>query len=85
MDLSKNIEAYECWIKARRYVFEWTAEKLDHAKHYLDTALDIIGENPVLYAAMGFLHVQYYNSGVSKDPGNFKKAEKYITSYQCYI
>ncbi len=74
----KNIQGYECWLKARQYIFEWTAEKLDYAKHYLETGLNIIGENPVLYAGMGFLHVQYYNSGVKKDPAIFMEAEKYI-------
>ncbi|MFC2126438.1 adenylate/guanylate cyclase domain-containing protein [Bacteroidota bacterium] len=73
-----NIQAYECWLKARQAMFQWTAESLDYAKQYLETGLDIIGENPLLYAGMGFLHVQYFNSGVIKDPSIFKKAEKYI-------
>jgi serine/threonine protein kinase/cytochrome c-type biogenesis protein CcmH/NrfG len=73
-----NVQAYECWLKARQAIFDWTENSLEQAAHFLETGLEILGENAVLFAGLGFLDVFYFNSGMKKDPRVLLKAEDYF-------
>ncbi len=59
-----NIKAYEAYLKALHEIFSLTGEGLKRALTYLNNALDIIGENPVLNAALGLVYWQYVNLGI---------------------
>lgn len=41
----------------------------------IQTGLNIIGENEILYALLGYVYVQFINVGVTKDESFLKKAE----------
>ena len=47
-----NVKAYECYLKATRQIFRFDEKSLDSAFVYLQTAIDIMGDNAELYAGM---------------------------------
>ncbi len=71
-----NIHAYDCYLRARRELNKWNETSFDKAKKYIEDAIDIIGENAVLYGAMGYVCWNYANIGINADV-NYQKAEEY--------
>jgi serine/threonine protein kinase/Flp pilus assembly protein TadD len=72
----KNIQAYECYLRARQESWLFTPDALQRALGYLQTGLDIIGENAMLYAGMGYVHSQCLNMGIDMEV-NIDKAREY--------
>jgi serine/threonine protein kinase/lipoprotein NlpI len=72
----KNIQAYECYLRARQESWGWTPDALERALRYLQNGLDIIGENSILYAGMGYVYSMYVNLGIGPD-SYIDKAEEY--------
>jgi serine/threonine protein kinase len=72
----KNLQAYECYLRARQDIFTFTKEGLDRAVRYLQDGLEIIGENAVIYAGLGYAFVQYVNIGLEHEE-YIQKAEEY--------
>jgi len=71
-----NIHAYECYLKARQEMWKWTEEGLDQAKHLIETGLNILGENELLFVAQGLIYTQYINFVISNDRSLLDQAEK---------
>ena len=46
------------------------------AKQLLENALAIVGDNALLYATLGQVHLNYLQSGVSADPEHIAEAER---------
>jgi TolB-like protein/predicted Zn-dependent protease len=74
----QNLRAYECYLRARRDMYQCSKESMDRALQSLTYALKIYGESPLLYAAMGLVHLQLYNTGFRADEETLKKAEQYL-------
>jgi eukaryotic-like serine/threonine-protein kinase len=72
----KNIHAYECYLRARQETWLFTPDALERALHYLHNGLDIIGENALLYAGMGYVYAQSIAIGIGPDD-HIDKAEEY--------
>jgi non-specific serine/threonine protein kinase len=72
----KNIQAYECYLRARQESWLFTPDALGRAVQYLQNGLDIIGDNALLYAGMGYVHSQFVNMGLEAE-SNIVKAEEY--------
>jgi len=71
-----NVRAFECYLKARRYIWEMTEASLQHALDEIDRAEALIGENnPLLLALKGYVYWQYYNAGIRPDPKYLDMAE----------
>jgi serine/threonine protein kinase len=51
----KNVQAYECYLRARQESWLFTPDALKRAIGYLQNGLEIIGENALLYAGMGYV------------------------------
>ncbi|MBW3565705.1 MAG: protein kinase [Acidobacteria bacterium] len=64
----ENIRAYECYLRARKNMFNFSGETLDAAMSEIDRALELAGENALLFATKGIIHWQYFNAGVRPDP-----------------
>jgi TolB-like protein len=47
-----NVHAHECRLRARRDLWRFTEAAVIHALQYLQEALDIVGENVLLYAGI---------------------------------
>ena len=48
-----NVQAYDRYLRARRDIWRHAEEGIVHALGYLQEALNIVGENALLYAAIG--------------------------------
>jgi len=72
-----NVHAYECYLRARQEIFRFTEDALERALQYLQNGLDIVGENALLYAGMGYVYWQYVNSGIEVKEEYLQKAEEY--------
>lgn len=72
-----NVQAYECYLRARQEIWRWTEDAFDRALQYLKNGLDIIGENSLLYAGLGYVCWNYVNLGVKKED-YIEKAEEYV-------
>ncbi len=72
-----NVQAYECYLRARQEIWRLTEESLDRALQLLQNGLDIIGENALLYSGIGYVYYQYVNMGF-KQEDYISKAEDYI-------
>jgi TolB-like protein/tetratricopeptide (TPR) repeat protein len=59
-----DLHAYECYVQARQAVLRWRQDGIDEAVRLLHNGLAIVGENAVLYAALGRAHLQYREAGV---------------------
>ncbi len=71
----KNIQAYECYLRARQESWLFTPDALERAIGYLQNGLDIIGENALLYAGMGYVYSQCVNMGLEME-SNIVKAQE---------
>jgi len=71
-----NVEAHECYQRSRREVYKFTKEGLDQALSLIDTALGLVGDNELLYAATGTVHWQYINAAISADLDHIVQAER---------
>jgi TolB-like protein/Tfp pilus assembly protein PilF len=58
-----NVHAYECWLRARQEIWRWTEEGFDRAIQHLENGLNLVGDNDVLHAGMGYAYTQYVNWG----------------------
>jgi serine/threonine protein kinase/tetratricopeptide (TPR) repeat protein len=70
-----NVHAYECYLRARQEIWRFTEDALERALQYLQNGLDIVGENALLYAGMGYVYWQYVNMGI-KQEDYVQKAEE---------
>lgn len=59
-----NVRAYELYLRAREEINHQSKESLDRALEDLERGLEIVGENALIYAAMGYAYWQYINIGV---------------------
>ena len=69
-----NVQAYEFYLKAKREIGLWTKEGCDRALQYLEKGLEIVGENAMLNAGIGYVYYSYANLGIRGEE-NGKKAE----------
>jgi len=62
-----NVHAYECYLRAKREIETFTEDGLERALRYLQKGLEIVGENAMLYAGMGYVYWQYVNIGLEQE------------------
>ncbi len=71
-----NIHAYECYLRARQDTWIFTEEALDRAVRSLRRGLEIVGDNALLYAGLGYVYSQYVNIG-AKHEEYIREAKEY--------
>ncbi|MGA2624946.1 MAG: protein kinase [Bacteroidota bacterium] len=71
-----NIRAYECYHKAMAEVDKETADSIRLAIRYLQEAIDVMGDNALLYSAMAYAHLQIVNVGAEHEDF-LRKAEEF--------
>ncbi len=72
-----NVVAYECYLRARQEIYNWTPEAQDRASRLVDQALEIVGENPLLLAAKGQICWNRVNSMRDPDIQHLDEAAEY--------
>jgi TolB-like protein/Flp pilus assembly protein TadD len=73
-----NVYTYECYLKANQEIYRFSKESLNRAVRLIQNGLDVVGENELLYEAMGNAHIQYVNFGAVSDESYLTEAEKWI-------
>jgi TolB-like protein/Flp pilus assembly protein TadD len=68
--------AYDCYLRARYEGWRWRRESIDHSVHLLHQALQIMGDNARLYAALGVAHLQYREAGIDLTERPLSEAER---------
>jgi non-specific serine/threonine protein kinase len=68
--------AVDCYMKASYEIMRFTKSSIDRALKYLQNGLDIVGENPLIYAGMGYAYFHYVNLGVGQEE-HIEKAKEY--------
>jgi len=70
-----NPRAYDVYLKTRRDIESFTWKGLDRARKELEEALGVMGDQVLLYKALGMAYWQYVNGGLSADRGYLDQAE----------
>ena len=71
-----NVEAFECYHRAAFEIYKFSEDGLERALALIDTALDLVGDNELLYATKGTVYWQYVNAAIKPDDGYIEKAEE---------
>jgi TolB-like protein len=71
----QDVRAYEAWLRARNEVWGLTSEAFDRAFDLVGRALEIVGENALLLAGLGYFHALAYDFGISHEPETLAQAE----------
>ena len=69
-----NRSAYDAYLRARQDYWRWSQPALDRAQTYLRSALDIVGDNALLYVALGHVYAGYAES--TMDEPTIRQAEE---------
>ena len=72
-----DVRAHECYVRARQELWRFTAEGLERARRLIQNGLDIVGDNELLFAAMGTIHWQFVNGGIDPSPDHLRRAAEY--------
>ena len=63
-----DVKAYDYYLKARQEIYRYSKPALERAAAYLEQGVEIDRDNPLLLTALGYVHWQYVNAGISADP-----------------
>ena len=72
-----NVAAYDCYLRAKRELNQWNPAATNRALKLLQSAIDIIGPNAVLYAGMAYTYWNYANLGIKFEEST-NKAEEFV-------
>ncbi len=58
--------AYDCYLRARREMYLWTPEAQERALGFVNQAMEIVGETPLLLAVAGQIHWSSVNINIQR-------------------
>jgi len=73
----ENVQAYECYLKANADIFKFTEESIQSAIRTLQHAIEIVGDNALLYSSIALAYWNLVNIGVQQEY-YLVKAEEYV-------
>jgi TolB-like protein len=72
-----DLSAWRAILEARKQTLRWRPDTIDRAIGLLHDALDVVGANAELYAALGRAHLQFREAGVDLGPEPIEQAERF--------
>jgi serine/threonine protein kinase/lipoprotein NlpI len=70
-----DVQAYDCYLRARAEIGRWSEPALDRAVEQLEMASRIVGENALLLAGLSYAYATYYYAAFRTDEETLQKAE----------
>ena len=71
-----NVEAFECYHRARQQIYTFSEQGLDRAIELIDEAAAIVGDHELLHATKGTVYFQYVNAALKDDHDYIALAEE---------
>jgi non-specific serine/threonine protein kinase len=72
-----NVQAYDCYLRARAEIGRWSEPALDRAVEQLEMASKMVGDNALLLAGLSYAYATYYYAAFRTDEETLKKAEDF--------
>ncbi|MEO7210568.1 MAG: hypothetical protein ABIY35_06470, partial [Chitinophagaceae bacterium] len=72
-----NVQAYDCYLKARHEIFRGSKESMQNGFKLIQNGLDLVGPNDLLYGLLGFGYIFYFRFIDKLDHSYLTKAEEY--------
>jgi len=72
-----DVQGYECFLRAKNDIYTYTKEGLEKGVKTLQIGLDQYGDNALLYATLGEVHILFFDIGYVTDEAILGKAEEY--------
>lgn len=72
-----NVQAYECYLRARNDLHKGTKESLRSALRHLEAGIEMVGENQLLFQGLAEVHLNSYEFGVNADEETLNRAEEF--------
>lgn len=67
----------EVWLKAKQELWKFTKEGIENSRQLLNKAIEVVGENSLLYAGLGYCCWAAYDFGTSYKEETLREGEKY--------
>lgn len=71
-----DVRAFDLYLRARKEILSATEEGLERALQLTKHGLSIIGDNELIFGAMGYAYFQSYNLGFKKEKRSLQKGEE---------
>jgi len=72
----QDTQAYDLLLRAKQEINSFTEDGLERALLLINNGLRILGDNELLYEALGYTYFQYFNAGFKKEESILKKTEE---------
>jgi len=72
-----DIRAYELYLRAHQEKITVSREGMERAQRQLERALEITGENALLFGQLAQTHYQFWNMGLRQEEEDLRKARDY--------
>jgi serine/threonine protein kinase len=73
----QDVRAYDAWLRANVEAWKFTAPGVERAISIVSHALETVGENALLRATLGTLHVMAFDVGLAYGEDSLRRAEEY--------
>jgi serine/threonine protein kinase len=72
-----DVRAYDAWLRAKQEMWGLSKPDFDRGLNHLYNALEVTGDNALLYAGLGYFHAFAFDGGFNHDPDTLVQAEAY--------
>ena len=73
----EDVRAYDCYMRATQELWTFTEGAIDRIIQLTNEALEIVGDNALLYAALALAYWQYHNAGIRSDEDTLRQADAF--------
>jgi eukaryotic-like serine/threonine-protein kinase len=74
-----DVVAYDCYLRARQEMYNWTPEAQNGALRLVQEAMEIVGDSPLLLATAGQIHWTQVNIDLVPAEEGLARASKYVS------